>query len=81
MLHCSVVSRRFHLSNAHCGCDYRASASGGVTLHYDPVGRLVEYDTNVSRRFVYDGAEVAAEVSNPRAPSCSASFAAMGRMS
>ncbi|HEX8412517.1 MAG TPA: hypothetical protein VF637_01335 [Sphingomicrobium sp.] len=50
-------------------------------MHYDPVGRLVEYDTNVSRRFVYDGAEVAAEVSNPRAPSCSASFAAMGRMS
>ena len=41
------------------------AASGGMTLHYDPLLRLVEYDTNVSTRFVYDGAAIAAEVDNP----------------
>jgi len=30
--------------------------------------RLVEYDTSTSRRFVYDGREVAAEVSTTQPP-------------
>ena len=37
----------------------------GATLYYDALHRLVEYDTSVSRRFVFDGANVAAEVNNP----------------
>jgi RHS repeat-associated protein len=41
------------------------SASGGVSLYYDPIGRLSEYDTNVSSRFMSDGAEIAVEVDNP----------------
>ena len=41
------------------------AASGGVTLYYDPLRRLSEYDTTVSTRFVYDGAHIAAEVDNP----------------
>ena len=42
-----------------------SSASGGVTAYYDHLMRLVEYDTNVSTRFVYEGAAIAAEVDNP----------------
>lgn len=41
------------------------SASGGVTLYPDGLDRLVEYDTSVSTRFVYDGIQAAAEVDNP----------------
>ena len=41
------------------------SATGGVTLHYDGAGRLAEYNTNVSTRFVYDGPNLIAEVDNP----------------
>ena len=41
------------------------SASGGVSVYYDPLGRISEYDTTVSRRFMSDGAEVAVEVDNP----------------
>lgn len=37
----------------------------GVTLYYDALGRLVEYDTSTSTRFVYDGGNIVAEVSNP----------------
>lgn len=37
----------------------------GVTLYYDALGRLDEYDTNISTRFVYDGDHIAAEVANP----------------
>jgi RHS repeat-associated protein len=41
------------------------SASGGVTLYYDPLLRLTEYDTTSSTRFVHDGTQIAAEVENP----------------
>lgn len=41
------------------------SASNGVSLYYDAVGRLMEYDTTTSTRFVYDGSHIAAEVANP----------------
>ncbi|WP_084514931.1 RHS repeat domain-containing protein [Sphingobium lactosutens] len=41
------------------------TASGGVTLHYDPIGRLHEYDTSVSKRFLYDGGHITAELANP----------------
>ena len=37
----------------------------GVTLYYDALGRLSEYDTSTSTRFVYDGGNMAAEVANP----------------
>ena len=37
----------------------------GATLYYDQLHRLVEYDTSVSTRFVYDGPNMAAEVNNP----------------
>lgn len=39
--------------------------SSGATLYYDPIGRLSEYDTGASTRFVYDGGEIATEVANP----------------
>lgn len=42
-----------------------ASATGGTSLYYDAFDRLSEYDTSVSTRFVYDGANMAAEVANP----------------
>ncbi len=42
-----------------------SAASGGTTLYYDHLSRLVEYDTAVSTRFVYEGAAIAAEVDNP----------------
>ena len=41
------------------------AASGGITMYYDPVGRLSEYDTTVSTRFLYDGDEMVAELNNP----------------
>lgn len=41
------------------------SGPGGTTLHYDAFGRLVEYDTSVSTRFLYDGSHMAAEIANP----------------
>jgi RHS repeat-associated protein len=40
------------------------SGPGGTTLYYDPLGRLSEYDTNVSTRFYYSGAAIAAEIAN-----------------
>lgn len=40
-------------------------ASGGTTLYYDAFGRLSEYDTSVSTRFLYDGNHMAAEIANP----------------
>lgn len=41
------------------------SASGGVSVYYDPLGRMTEYDTSVSSRFMFDGPEVVVEVDNP----------------
>lgn len=41
------------------------STSGGVSLYYDPIGRLHEYDTSVSTRFMHDGGQIVAEVANP----------------
>lgn len=41
------------------------SGPGGVTLYYDGLGRLAEYDTSVSTRFLYDGPHMVAEVANP----------------
>jgi RHS repeat-associated protein len=41
------------------------SASGGVTLHYDGFGRLHEYNTSISTRFMYDGLALSAEIANP----------------
>ena len=41
------------------------SATGGTSLYYDALGRLVEYDTSVSTRFLYDGSHMAAEIANP----------------
>ncbi|MES2058084.1 MAG: RHS repeat-associated core domain-containing protein, partial [Pseudomonadota bacterium] len=41
------------------------SATGGITAYYDGFGRLSEYDTSVSTRFLYDGNKMAAEVANP----------------
>lgn len=39
--------------------------SPNATMYYDALGRLHEYDTTVSTRFVYDGGHIAAEVANP----------------
>lgn len=41
------------------------SGPGATTLYYDGFGRLAEYDTSVSTRFLYDGGHMAAEVANP----------------
>jgi RHS repeat-associated protein len=41
------------------------TATGGISLYYDPLGRLSEYDTTMSTRFMYDGSGVAVEVDNP----------------
>ncbi|HEU4962139.1 MAG TPA: RHS repeat-associated core domain-containing protein [Sphingomonas sp.] len=41
------------------------AASGGITMYYDPFGRMTEYDTTVSTRFLYDGDETVAELNNP----------------
>jgi len=40
----------------------KSSSSEGISLYYDPLNRLTEYDTTISTRFVYDGGEMAAEV-------------------
>ena len=40
-------------------------ASGGISIYYDPMGRMSEYDTTVSTRFIYDGDEMVAELNNP----------------
>jgi len=40
----------------------KSSTSDGISLYYDPLNRLAEYDTTISTRFVYDGGEIAAEV-------------------
>ena len=42
-----------------------SGATGGATLYYDALGRLIEYDTSVSTRFAFDGDELASEVANP----------------
>lgn len=52
-------------SYAYTSENLLASVSNGTTLYYDTLGRLIEYNTSVSRRFVYDGGQIAAEVSNP----------------
>lgn len=36
-----------------------------TTLYYDALGRLSEYDTSLSTRFMYDGSALAAEIANP----------------
>lgn len=41
------------------------TAPGGLTFHYDGTGRLLEFNSSVSTRFVYDGAAMIAEVANP----------------
>jgi len=53
-------------SNAYTYSAENLLKSGpGVTLYYDGFGRLLEYDTATSTRFVDDGGNIAAEVSNP----------------
>lgn len=42
-----------------------ATASSGISIYYDPLGRISEYDTTTSLRFINDGAEIAAEIDNP----------------
>jgi len=41
------------------------SMTGGISLYYDPAGRLTEYDASASTRFMYDGGQIAAEIANP----------------
>ena len=41
-----------------------SSVSGAMTAYYDTLGRLAEYDTSVSTRFLYDGDRVTAELDN-----------------
>lgn len=54
------------LTYAYTSENMLKSASGGVSLFYDPLGRLDEYDTDVSTRFYSDDAgQLLAEVSNP----------------
>lgn len=40
------------------------SVNNGTTLYYDALGRLSEYDTSVSTRFLYDGSQITAEYLN-----------------
>jgi RHS repeat-associated protein len=47
------------------GLNELTARSGGITLYYDPLGRLSEYDTTVSTRFVHSGGMIASEVANP----------------
>ncbi len=42
-----------------------AATNTGVSLYYDGLGRLTEYDTSVSTRFAYDGNQIATEIANP----------------
>ena len=37
----------------------------GTNLYYDPIGRLVEFNTATSTRFYYSGPQLLAEVANP----------------
>jgi RHS repeat-associated protein len=41
-----------------------SSVSGAMTAGYDTLGRLAEYNTSISTRFLYDGDRVAAELDN-----------------
>ena len=41
------------------------SGATSATLYVDPYHRLVEYDTSVSTRFLYDGPNLIAELANP----------------
>lgn len=41
------------------------SGPNGTSMGYDASGRLVEYNTTVSTRFLYDGTSMIAEVNNP----------------
>jgi RHS repeat-associated protein len=41
-----------------------SSVSGTMTAYYDTLGRLAEYDTSISTRFLYDGDRVTAELDN-----------------
>jgi RHS repeat-associated protein len=43
----------------------RLKTAPGASIYYDPVGRIGEYDTSVSTRFMSDGAQVAVEIDNP----------------
>jgi RHS repeat-associated protein len=56
-------------SSGTSGYSYTAEnllkSAPGATLYYDGLGRLHEYDTATSTRFVYDGGNITAEVSNP----------------
>jgi len=45
--------------------NFLKSMTGGISLYYDPAGRLTEYDTSASTRFMYDGGQIAAEIANP----------------
>ena len=40
------------------------SVSGAMTAGYDTLGRLAEYNTSISTRFLYDGDRVTAELDN-----------------
>lgn len=42
-----------------------ASGATNATIYYDPTNRMVEYDTSTSTRFLYDGPDLIAEISNP----------------
>jgi len=42
-----------------------STGSPGTTIGYDTLGRMVEYDTSVSTRFLYDGPNMIAEINNP----------------
>ena len=42
-----------------------ATASGGISMHYDPIGRISEFNAGSSIRFINDGSAIAAEIDNP----------------
>jgi RHS repeat-associated protein len=42
-----------------------AAGATNATIGYDGLSRMIEYDTAVSTRFVYDGSNLIAEVDNP----------------
>ncbi|WP_310496459.1 hypothetical protein [Sandarakinorhabdus sp.] len=52
-------------SYAYTADNMLKSASGGVSAQYDPAGRLVELNQSASTRFLYQDAQMAAEVANP----------------
>ena len=45
--------------------DLTAVPAAGTSIYYDPLGRVSEYDTSTSTRFVYSGGAPVAEVTNP----------------